>query len=588
MVSSVKKLAGAERIPCSARLSRRRTRFLRDAREYRTAILSIGELTTISPPSGFRGIFRTDDESRAVYAESAGIARVWPRAVAVPADTADLETLVSWAGTKQMPLVPRGSGSSMPNGAIGDGVIVDLSRWRAIGGVDVATQTVRVGPGVLRAEVDAAARTHGLRFPVDPSSGAFCTVGGMVSTNAAGAHSMRFGATRAWVRAIDCVFADGSRAEVRRGVAPASGIPAFERLRAIEPRLEDAKVALTRAHAGVIKDASGYGLAAFLATEELVDLLVGSEGTLAFFTEIELGLAPRAPATSSTLGAFASLEAAVSAAVEARAAGAAACELLDRTFLDVAASGGAPRQLPPDTECALLAEVEAKDAAEAARAAADIERIFRHAGATTVRIALDRPTETELWELRHAASPILARLDPTLRSMQFIEDCAVPPARLAEYVREVRDILRRHDTRGVIFGHAGDAHVHVNPLVDVSRPDWRARVSAILDEVVTLASSLGGTLSGEHGDGRLRTPLLSRVWPSQSLDAFRAVKNAFDPAGILNPGVKVAQAGQTAIRDVKYDPSLPPLPPGARHVLDVVERDRAYARFRLEVLDEAR
>jgi FAD/FMN-containing dehydrogenase len=319
-----------------------------------------------------------------------------------------------------------------------------------------------------------------------------------------------------------------------------------------------------------------------------VDLLVGSEGTLAFFTEIELDLAPRAAATSSALGAFTSLEAAVSAAAQARAAGAAACELLDRTFLDVAASGGTPRLLPPDTECALLAEVEAKDAREAGRAAATIESIFQGAGATTVRVALDQPTETELWELRHAASPILARLDPALRSMQFIEDCAVPPARLAEYVRGVRKILGRHETRGVIFGHAGDAHVHVNPLVDVSRPDWRARVSAILDEVVTLAAALGGTLSGEHGDGRLRTPLLGRVWPPESLDAFRTVKSAFDPAGILNPGVKVAEAGQSAILDVKYDPSLPPLPPGARRALDVVEHDRAYARFRLDLLEEAR
>ena len=133
---------------------------------------------------------------------------------------------------------------------------------------------------------------------------------------------------------------------------------------------------------------------------------------------------PVARATSSVLGAFASLEAAVTAAVQARAAGAVACELLDRTFLDVAASGGAPRPVPAETESALLAEVEGDDADAAAAAARAIEQIFRDAGATTFAIALDRPTETELWELRHAASPILARLDPNLRSMQFIEDCA--------------------------------------------------------------------------------------------------------------------------------------------------------------------
>ncbi len=396
---------------------------------------------------------------------------------------------------------------------------------------------------------------------------------------------MHFGSMRRWVRAIDCVFADGSSLEVRRGSPPPVGVAAVDRLRAIEPRLAATRNALGQAHAGVIKDSSGYGVAAFLQSGDLVDLLVGSEGTLALFTRVELDLIPTAAATSSILGAFDSLEAAVQAAVATRAAGAAACELLDRTFLDVAASGGAPRQVPSGTECALLAEVEGADATEAGVRAIEIERIFRESGATTVRVALDHPTETELWELRHAASPILARLDPSLRSMQFVEDCAVPPQNLAAYVRGVRAILAAYETRGVIFGHAGDAHVHVNPLVDVSRPGWRTRVDAILDEVVTLAASLGGTLSGEHGDGRLRAPLESRMWPAAVLDAFRAVKSAFDPDDILNPGAKLPQPGQRPIADVKYDPALPALPSRAKQVLDRVERDRAYASSRLELLD---
>ena len=137
-----------------------------------------------------------------------------------------------------------------------------------------------------------------------------------------------------------------------------------------------------------------------------------------------------------------------------------------------------------------------------------VEQLFTNRSAA-VRVSSD-PTETGLWELRHAASPILSRLDPNLRSMQFIEDSAVPASALPAYVRGVRRILSDNDTRGVIFGHTGDAHVHVNPLVDVRRPDWRERVSRILDAVTELAASLGGTLTGEHGDGRLRTPLMSR------------------------------------------------------------------------------
>jgi FAD/FMN-containing dehydrogenase len=449
---------------------------------------------TPSAPTGFRGVFRVDDDARAVYAESAGIARIWPTAVAVPVDVDDLSRLAEWASSTRTPLVPRGSGSSMPNGAVGDGVIVDLSRWRNLGVVDREGRTIRVGPGVLRAEVDRVVRAAGLRMPVDPSSGAFCTIGGMVATNAAGAHSMYFRSMRRWVLGVSCVFADGTRAEIRRDTPTDLDVPAIARLFELGAKTQAWREAFASAQHGVVKNSSGYGLARYLDYGSVVDLLVGSEGTLAFFTEIELDLIPVAGATSSVLGAFASVEAAVDAAMAARNGGAVACELLDRTFLDVAASGGAPRHLPPETESALLAEVEAEDAVAAQAAARSIERMFREAGATTVRVALDAPSETEVWELRHAASPILARLDPSLRSMQFIEDCAVAPARLPELVRGIREILAEHATRGVIFGHAGDAHVHVNPLIDVSQPGWRDRVEAILGAVTTLVASLDGTL----------------------------------------------------------------------------------------------
>ncbi|MEP6496248.1 MAG: FAD-binding oxidoreductase [bacterium] len=543
-------------------------------------------MTLPARPSDFRGVFRTDDDARAVYSESAGIARIWPRAIAVPEDAEDLSRLVQWAAATGTPLIPRGSGSSMPNGSIGDGIVVDLSRERGIGAVDTSTRTIRVGPGALRNDVDRAARRHGLRFPVDPSSGAFCTVGGMASTNAAGSHSMRFGSMRPWVRAIDCVFADGAGAQVRRGVAPPAGVDAVSRFLSARGLTEAARQTSTE-HSRVLKDSSGYGLRSYAQSHELVDLLVGSEGTLAFFTGVELDLIPVAPATSSVLGAFATIEAAVVAAGRARDAGAVACELLDRTFLDVAALGGGKRQLPTETESALLAEVEGNDEASAAAAAYAVEAIFRDAGATTVRTALDRTTETELWELRHAASPILARLDPNLRSMQFIEDCAIPPENLATYVRGVRAILVANETRGVIFGHAGDAHVHVNPLVDVNRAGWRARVDQILESVVMLTAALGGTLAGEHGDGRLRTPLMARIWSSEAIAAFRAVKAAFDPLGILNPGVKVSLPGERALGDVKYDLELPPLPARARAALARVEHERAYAEFRLDLIAES-
>jgi FAD/FMN-containing dehydrogenase len=541
----------------------------------------------LSTPAGFRGVFRADDDARAVYSEAAGIERVWPRAIAVPLDEADLTALATWASATSMPLIARGSGSSMPGGAIGDGVIVDLSRWRACRDIRLDARTICVGPGMLRAEVDRMARAVGLRFPVDPSSGTFCTIGGMAATNAAGPHSLRFGAMRQWVRGIRCVFADGSRAELKRDAPDPRGIPAIDRFLALTPRFVTWKPLFAGAHSKVLKDSSGYGLREFFESDCLLDLLIGSEGTLAFFAELELDLRPAAEATSSVLGAFASIEAAVEAARRARQAGAVACEMLDRTFLEFAAAGasGATRYLPPDVESALLAEVEADDPHLAADAARTVEQVFREAGAKVVRVALDASHEMDLWALRHAASPILSRLDPNLRSMQFVEDCAVPPDRMPVFIRGVREIMAKHETRVVIFGHAGDSHVHVNPLVDVNRAGWRERVDEILDEVTTLTASLDGTLAGEHGDGRVRAPLLDRVWPPEAIDAFRAVKAAFDPTGVLNPGAIVARPGDRPFVDLKHDPTLPPLPLRARDALERVDRHRDYAAFRLEMLD---
>ena len=541
-------------------------------------------MTTVAgrPGGEFGGVFRDDDAARAVYSEAAGIGRVMPRAVAVPRDASDVIALVRWANATNTPLVPRASGSSMPGGAIGTGVIVDLSRLDEIGEPDTLTRRISVGAGAIRNRVDERARSAGLRFPVDPSSGAFCSVGGMASTNAAGARTLRYGPTRRWVHALDCVFADGSRATVRRGEPPPGSIP-------VDRFATDVAgdVAAAGADLGgntLRKNSSGYALAEFARSGELVDLLVGSEGTLAIVLSVELDLAALPGATASLLASFATLEAAVIATADARAANASACELLDRTFLDVAARA-APLPIPTGSEAVLLIELEGDDVAAVSDAAHTVAASLARSGATSVEIGLDPDQEHRLWELRHAASPILSRLDPSLKSMQFIEDGVVPPARLADYVRGVRAALAAHETIGVIFGHAGDAHVHVNPLVDVRQANWRDRVAGILSDVVDLTARLGGSLSGEHGDGSLRAPLLARTTPSSVLELERRVKHAFDPNGLLNPGVKVPLPGQAPFRDIKYDPMLPALPPAAARVLQRVERDRAYAEFRLSMLE---
>jgi len=537
---------------------------------------------------GFRGYYREDELARAVYSEAAGIARAIPAAVAVPVDAEDVVVLVKWAAESGTALIPRGSGSSMAGGAVGQGVIVDLSRINHLGRIDDRDRTVWADPGVLWSTLDVAARRKGLRLPADPSSGSFCTLGGMVSTNASGARSLRYGSTRAWVNALDCVFSDGDRAVITRGEPPPKRIEAINTfMREVHGDIVSSDKRRAIAHLGVRKESSGYAVHEYATKADLVDLLVGSEGTLAIIVGVQLNLSPLPAATSSLLGSFASLEEATGAATKAVAAGASACELLDNTFLSYAASGQpADSKFQERMEGAaaiLLAEVESYSTDSAAAAAHDLAKEFRQSGAKRVDVALTPDAERELWDLRHAASPILAGLENST-SMQFIEDGAVPLPKLPDYVKGVKKALAEREVNGVIFGHAGDAHVHVNPLLDVRQPDWRNKVSALLDDVVALTARLGGTLTGEHGDRRIRTPLLDRVWHKDAIKAFGLIMNAFDPKNILNPGVKIPLKDQKALGEIKYDPSLPPLPPKARAALDDVVRDRAYDRFRLSLI----
>ena len=539
----------------------------------------------VASPLGFRGVFRSDAEACAVYSESAGVGRIIPRAVAVPADAADVVTLVKWAAQERIPLTPRGSGSSMANGAIGAGVIVDLSELNEMGRVEVGTRTLRVGPAVTRDAVEAAAAAVRLTFPVDPSSGAFATIGGMCATNAAGASTVRHGAMRRWVTGLDCVFADGSRAFVRRGQR-ASGVGAVERfLRDAAPGIKRAGAAAFRLP-NVRKQSSGYGLAEWCEGEDLVDLLVGSEGTLAIIVGVELKLTPRAGGRAGLLAGFPDLEGAAAAAGRLTAAGASAVELLDRSFIEIATSSGDPLPiaLPYGLEAVLIIEVEDISEGAAGDRLRELSGWCEAGGALFIQEARDEAMSHRIWRLRHAASPILNRLAPRLQSMQLVEDGCVPPARFAEYVRGVRRALRGARFQGVIFGHAGDGHAHVNALIDVKDPDWRARAELLVRDVTNLVASLGGTLAGEHGDGRLRAPLMDRIWSPSALQGFAATKQAFDPDGILNPGVIIAAAGSRPLEDVKYDPALPHLPPAARAALDKIVRDKAWNTPRLSLL----
>ena len=308
--------------------------------------------------------------------------------------------------------------------------------------------------------------------------------------------------------------------------------------------------------------------------------MIGSEGTLAIVTAIDWRLDPVPPDQAGVALGFPSLEALDEAVPFLLALNPSAVELLDRTLLGfVEAAGGDPL---PGVACLVLVEFERETSAAARGVVGDAVRGLK-AITTHVETAVDRAGLAKLWEVRRLASPALARLPATRRSLQVIEDGCVPIAQLGAYIAGVRAAATTQDIPVAIFGHAGDGHVHVNALPDVTRPGWRETVQELYDEVTALVIRLGGTPSGEHGDGRLRAGLNERVFGPDVVAQFRALKAAYDPLGILNPGVILPAADWTPLADLKVGPEAAPIPDDIAGRLREVERAGAWSTPKLDL-----
>jgi len=471
----------------------------------------------------------------------------------------------------------------MPGGNLGQHLVVEIGsgfadaqlldersspRTRRGATSGEGTPRVRAGAGCIAAEVEELVSKAGATLPFLPSSARWCTTGGLVANNGAGARSFGHGAAAAHVRVIEGILAwgepfrigdggmvpepflrllrellghIGDTGSASGGVAPA--VPGASELPGIAgwPRLR--------------KNSSGYALDRFLRSGNPVDLLTGSEGTLAFLTAVEFDTAPAPLARGLAILPARSPEELMEIALAAAELGTVTCEFLGRRFLEISGLEGDPEvgALARGSHALVLLEVEVGEGAksrgddavaEAERRLGEIRKLGEGLGGGGIS-ATDTSDMHRLWGIRHAASPIIARqAEHGLVSTQFIEDSVVPPERLADYLRGLDEILAESGFDAVIFGHAGDGNVHVNPLVDVESPDWESRVRRTLDEVAGLVAGLGGTLAGEHGDGRLRAPLLERIWGAGNVEAFRRVKDALDPRGILNPGVILPLPGQ--------------------------------------------
>ena len=538
-------------------------------------------MSTLLPPAKFGGAFRTDVRARAAYAEGAGIYRIVPEAIGLPESVADLERLVRWAGERGIPLVTRGAGSAVSGSSVGAGVIVDLGRMQpAALEIDPGRRRAVTGPSVTYQALADAALTHGLRLPPDPSSAAFATLGGMVATNAAGARSVKYGPVRPWVRALDLVTADGERCRLERGV-PARAADAV----ALARFTDQAAQAIARSHTLIRerfphtrKNTSGFALDAYLASGDLVDLVIGSEGTLGIITQIEWDLIPVAGHIGGMLIQLRNLNVLADVVTALAQLEPSAVELLDRSFLEVL-----PSAERPAGDAVLLVEFEAGDTRRMRGRVEDAVRAV-DAWARVVQTALTEAECADLWHLRHAANPILAALPDSRRSLQIIEDGCVPLDRLTAYLRFIRAQAADLGIPVIIFGHAGDGHLHVNVLPNVERPGWEEAVSALMTAVTDEVLRLGGTPAGEHGDGRLRAGLVERLYGPEVSALFTLVKAAFDPRGILNPGVILPQ-DWAPLDQLKAGPHAVALPPDIAEALRTVERSAGYGRSRIALAD---
>ncbi len=495
------------------------------------------------------GEVRTDPITLALFSTAACIFRRKPIAVVAPRTATDVARTITYAQAQGIPVTPRGGGSSLAGQALGPGIILDFSAYmnRTLE-VDPERRLVRMEPGAIHTRVQRAAAPHGLRLGPDPSSGDFCTIGGNVGTNAAGAHTLRHGATKESVLALSVVLYDGTAVTLSEGGAAGS---------ATWPRLERELVEILRRGAPAFqperikanKNSAGYDLwGAWIPGDPVssiaprfdpIRLIVGSEGTLGVVTEVTMRLVPKPKATAVALLYFPSWMDASEAVLEARRMGASAVEAMDHTFLAFVREYRADlRDLVPETFVAgILVEFEGDSDAEARTGLAALEEWVapRRGRVLDFRAARTAEERAALWAVRRAALPLVYRASPVEKPMNFIDDTAVPVERLGEYIEGLRAIFAKQKTRYVIFGHAGNGNVHVVPLMDPHEATFVPRMAAMTEEAFELTWRLGGTITGEHGDGVLRAPYLRRQYP-RSYPVMAAIKSVLDPDGILNPG----------------------------------------------------
>lgn len=519
-------------------------------------------------------LFSRADRGR--YATDASIYQVEPIGVVVPEEIGDVAATLAIAREEGIPVLPRGGGTSQCGQTVNRALVIDCSKHlRRILHIDPDARTALVEPGLVLGHLNAALREHGLFFPVDPSTHARCTIGGMAGNNSCGSKSIRYGLMADNVRAIDAILADGTQHKF--GLLPdniGADVPAgiadlIQRMRALGAAEAEEIAARFPSQ---LRRVGGYNIevltpvARLAGQENLARLLVGSEGTLAFSAAIEVVLHPIKPRKLLGICQFPTFRNAMQAAQHIVQLDPEAVELVDRTMIDL--GRGIPifrttidRMLIGEPDSLLIVEFHGDTDAPLAAKLDDLEELMSDLGYSNAVVrATDAAFQADIAAVREAGLNIMMSMKGDGKPVSFIEDCAVDLEDLADYTERLNAVFEKHGTKGTWYAHASVGCLHVRPVLNMKDPKDVATMRTVAEECFALVREYKGSHSGEHGDGLVRSEFHEAMFGPRIVRAFETVKDAFDPKNMLNPGRIVRPPRMDDRWLFRYPPGYGPSP----------------------------
>lgn len=514
--------------------------------------MAIGRSATVACMSDLRaalverGVSEIDDSARrrSEYASDASLYRIAPQAVAFPHDADEVVAALDACRSLGVPVTGRGAGTSIAGNAVGRGLVIDYSRhMHEVLGIDAEAGTARVQPGLVLAALQKAAAPYDLRFGPDPSTHNRATLGGMIGNNACGSRALAYGRTSDNLFEADVLFGNGERVRLTNDASCLETSSTASRLATLVSR----HLATVRTSCGRFpRQGSGYALEHLLPERmSPVQAYAGTEGTWGQLLEATVRLVPRPSATALLVVGYPSMAEAADAAPTLVPFGPVAIEGLDSRIIDIVVATHGASAVPPLPRGAgwLMIEVPGATLADAQAAADGMAAV---AGGIDHLVLTNAAQAAAVWRIREDGAGLVSRPRDGHFALAGFEDAAVPPAALGRYLREFDALLDRYSLHGVPYGHFGDGCVHVRIDFALASGDGRTRFAAFLDEAAALVAGYGGSISGEHGDGRARSSLLGTMYSPEVLSLFADAKQVVDPDGLCNPGVIVDPAPVTA------------------------------------------